>query len=866
MRIAIAVAVASIAVHAAPPPQNAEGEQIFAARVKPLLAARCQTCHGPARAGGLSLETREGMLAGGKRGAAIVPGDAARSLMISALEQHGDLKMPPTAKLSDAEIAAVGRWIELGAPWPGAAALPPESSASDLWAFQPVRHYEPPPSGQAAVNPVDAFILHKLGQKRIPAAGRADRRTLLRRATFDLTGLPPSAAETEAFLHDPANERDAFGKLVERLLASPHYGERWGRHWLDVVRYADTGGYSNDFERPNAWRYRDYVIRSFNRDKPYDRFIREQIAGDELDPDNSECLVATGFLRMGPWEQTGMSVAAETRQAWLDDVTQITGTAFLGVTLECARCHDHKFDPLPTRDYYSLQAVFATTEFADRPAPFLTSELRPDFDEGRRSLEELVRRNEARLAEFDALIRTRLAARSGVTSADQLPRETVTRAIQKKDLLTGEEHERFKVYQKRKELYARSIRRYSPIAYSVSDGPFESRERAAWTPPDVFILPVGNLKNPGAKVEPEVLTAVARYAREPDPAISAGAISRRMTLANWIADSRNPFTARLMVNRIWQYHFGKGIAANPNNLGKMGKRPTHPELLDYLAEYFVQHGWSVKAMHRLVMLSDAYQRASLPAADSKILQKEDPENELLSYFSPRRLESEELRDAILAVTGELSPEGGGPGTFPEINRDVASQPQQIMGTLMPAYRPSPAREQRHRRTLYTFQKRNLVDPFLDVFNGPSLDASTERRTATTIPTQVYALLNSDFVRDMALAFADRIQRARGEPVRAAFRAVFGREPNQQELAVIAPRLEKLARWQRSNPPPAPPARKPLVRSITSELTGTEVTIEEDSYQGAYEENLQRADAAPHARALAAIILALFNTNEFVYVD
>jgi mono/diheme cytochrome c family protein len=865
----VAGAAAAARLSAQAPARDNEARQIFLVAVKPLLQAKCQGCHGAAKVSDLSVENREGLLGGGKRGPSITPGDPSASVLVTAIEQQGPLKMPPGGKLSEKEIAAVRRWVELGAPWFDVLPATPvdAQNSNDLWAFRKLRHYDPPHTSHAAANSVDAFVYEKIESKSVQPARRADRRTLIRRATFDLTGLPPTPAQAASFLNDPASDRDAYGKLIEHLLASPHYGERWGRHWLDVVRYADTAGYSNDFERPNAWRYREYVIRSFNQDKPYDQFVREQIAGDELDPTNPEYLVATGFLRMGPWEHTAMSVAAETRQLWLDDVTHTTGTTFLGLTVECARCHDHKFDPLPTKDYYSLQAIFATTEFADRPAPFLASERRDDFDAGRKSLEELTRRNQARLAIFDDLIKKRLAAKRGVTSVDQLPADDVAAEIKKRDLLAGEEMEHMKVYEKRRELYVRSSKRYSPIAYSVSNGPLDPKEQKSWSPPDVFILPVGNLKTPGEKVQPAVFSALGHYSDEPAPAVPPASTARRLALANWIVDSRNPLTARVMVNRIWQYHFGTGIAANPNNLGKMGKKPTQPELLDFLAEYFIQHGWSVKAMHRLIMMSDCYQRDSIPA-DADQLEKADPQNELLSFFPPRRLESEELRDTILAVSGELSHDTGGPGTFPEINHDVSVQPQQIMGTLMPAYRPSPRREQRHRRTIYAFAKRNLSDPFLEVFNGPSLDASTERRIATTIPTQVFALFNSEFVHDMALAFANRIAASAKTPdvqIRALFNAALNRLPDEEEVRLARLRLQQMIEYHRRVSPPAKPVRKPPVRSITSELTGAEVRIEEEEDAASYEENLQPADVSPEIRALADMALALFNTNEFVYV-
>jgi hypothetical protein len=826
-----------------------EAGAIFVKHVRPLFKEKCAGCHGAAQqSNGLSLASRDRILSGGKRGAAIVPGDAAHSLMMTALEQSGPLKMPPGQKLPAETVAAVRRWIELGAPWVDEAAGSGswKLSPADVWEFQPLAAPSAPPA--AAASPVDAFVLAKLREKNIAAGARADRVTLLRRATFDLTGLAPTPAEVGDFVRDPAPEREAFRKVVERLLASPRYGERWGRHWLDVVRYADSGGYSNDFERPNAWRYRDYVIRSFQSDKPYDQFVREQLAGDEIDPQDPEKLIATGFLRMGPWEQTGMSVAAETRQAWLDDVTHTTAASFLGLTMECARCHDHKFDPLPTKDYYRLQAIFATTEFADRTAPFLPGESRPDFEAGRARVARLQQMVEQKLASFEELTRQRLVAKKGVKSIDEIPKAEVRRAIQKKDLLSPEEFERFKIFNKRKELYTRSIKRYDPLAYSVKEG------GAA----DTFILPVGNLKTPGEKVTPGVLQAVYTYDRPAYAEVPAENTGRRLALANWIADKRNPLTARVMVNRIWAWHFGRGIAANPNNLGKLGEKPTHPELLDWLAAYFIEHGWSVKAVHRAIMLSDAYQRAAG-------FVEQDPDNRWLSHFSPRRLESEELRDTILQAAGELSNDTGGPGTFPEINQDVAQQPQQIMGTLMPAYRPSPTRRERNRRTIYTFQKRNLIDPFLDVFNGASLNESTEKRTATTVPTQVFALFNSSFVHDMALAFAAGVEKSGGERVTTAYQLALNRAPRAAERASIQEYLMRMTAYHRQQKPPAARGRKALVRSITSELTGNEVRVEEESEPVTYEENLQPGEVTPEVRALADLALVLFNSNEFAYV-
>jgi hypothetical protein len=476
-------------------------------------------------------------------------------------------------------------------------------------------------------------------------------------------------------------------------------------------------------------------------------------------------------------------------------------------------------------------------------------------------------RNIARIAQFDATIRERLAEKTGVKSSADLSMDEVRKAVEARKLLSAEEFERLRVFEKRQELYKRSIARYDAFAYSVSDGPFEQKDKAKWSPQDVFILPVGNLKTPGEKVMPGVLSTVQRYNPGASVEVSAAVVGRRLALANWIADPANPLPARVMVNRIWQYHFGRGIVGTPNNLGKMGEKPTHPELLDWLANYFVEHGWSVKQMHRVIMLSATYQRSSKPVggADSE---RVDPDNKLLSYFPPRRLEAEELRDAILCVAGELSADSGGPGTYPEINEDVANQPQQIMGTLMPAYQPSSTRRERNRRTIYTFQKRNLINPFVDVFNGASLDESTERRLSSTVPTQVFSLFNGVFTHSMALAFASRLEKLDSNPeaeIDNAFRYALNRLPSKIERVKVQKFLAGMTEFHRRTPATTVPARTPLVRSITSELTGTEVTIEEDQAPVAYEDELRLSRMSPGARALAELALALFNLNEFVYV-
>jgi hypothetical protein len=782
-----------------------------------LIEKSCTPCHNKVqRMSDLDLSSREAALKGGKRGPAIVPGDSAKSPLYQAITGAGFTLMPPGKRLAPDEIAAIRAWIDDGTQWtPAQAAINWEAyKEEDLWAFRPLRK-------------VAAAGIDELLQSSGPPA---DRRTLIRRATVDLHGLPPAPEEVDAFLND--SSPDAWPKLVERLLSSDRYGERWARHWLDVVRYADSSGYSNDFERPTAWRYRDYVIRAFNSDKPYDRFILEQIAGDELFPGDPEGRLATGFLRAGPWEHTGMSVAAETRQMFLDDVTHATASTFLGLTVGCARCHDHKFDPIPTRDYYRMQAVFATTAFARVPVPFLEQERRDRFEEGRKGLAALIAQAEARIAEYEALRKTRK--------------------------LTEEEEEQLKLYRKHLSMHRVSAGRYEPFAFAVSSGLSDGQDdigpggaasylkKADYENPATHVLTGGSISAPAGKVTPGVLSLVERYSGLAAPDIPETVSGRRAALARWIADPRNPLTARVMANRIWQYHFGRGIAENSSNFGKMGKKPSNPALLDWLAERLIDGKWSIKALHRVILLSDAYQRA----------------------LEPRRVEAEVLRDSMLAVSGELSSDAGGPGVFPRINRDAAEQPRHAMGSLMPAYYPSPSSRDRNRRSIYTFQQRSLIDPMIEVFNGPSLDLSCDRRDSTTVPTQAFTLFNGEVAHELALAFASRVAREAPETegrIRRIYALAFQRAPTPEEHRAVRAHLARATDFHTRNPPPAARPRPPLVRSITSELTGENFKFEEAPPPWRVEESIQLSTVPPNVRALADVALVLFNANEFVYV-
>ena len=597
------------------------------------------------------MSTLDGLLAGGEsEKPSLVVGDPFSSpLYLAVTREHESdwAAMPPkdNDKLNPDQISYIKQWINAGAIWPNskrimailkeanpwgeASGLKVKTSGglddtwtnrrydpADLWSYQLVKRPKLPSNSP---NPIDGFINAKLPEG-LSSAPLADSATLIRRATYGLTGLPPSPDEIDRYLSESGP--DVFKNLIERLLASPHYGEQWGRHWLDVVRYADSSGFANDFERPNAWRYRDYVIRSLNNDKPYDQFVREQIAGDEIAPNKIENKIAVGFLRMGPWEQTGMAVARVTRQFFLDDVTDSVGQVFLGHALQCARCHDHKFDPIPTRDYYSMQAIFANTQFAEVNAAFHPNENTDGFEVHKKYHQLRNDENKAMLA--------------------GLPKERVT----------PNDFGRERLGRKWNILFSWGFDRYLPIAYSVYNGKTRldrNVNRRRFRPSDPMgkgvveqsaILTGGDLFSPGEKVEPAVLSAIELKARIPK-----GFKGRRLALANWIVHKDNPLTARVMVNRVWQYHFGRGLVGNPNNFGATGKKPTHPELLDWLASEFIENGWSVKQLHRVIMTSETYRRASLHP-DTEKLSRLDPDGNSYAAFLPRRLAAEELRDAM----------------------------------------------------------------------------------------------------------------------------------------------------------------------------------------------------------------------------
>ncbi|MFM9079930.1 MAG: DUF1549 and DUF1553 domain-containing protein, partial [Opitutaceae bacterium] len=736
-------------------------------------------------------------------------------------------------------------------------------------------------------------------------------RELIRRMSFGLTGLPPSPEEIEAFEKaHKADPRAAVAAAADRLLASPHHGERMAQHWLDVVRYADTAGFANDYDRGNAWRYRDYVVRAFNADKPFNRFIREQIAGDEIEPENPEAIVATGFLRMGPWELTGMEVAKVARQRFLDDVTNSVGETFLGQPLQCARCHDHKFDPIPTRDYYAIQAVFATTQLAERPAAFLPQENTSGFEE-RKHLEQrredqlaaLRRLDERMLANAKVWLRAKgrdparweaavaqarkqerakqrrefegvfAAARSVLmrqkVSEDEFPPKLVG--------LTPQEYGEERVARKGLERLRWELERYEPVALAVYNGrtPEVKSVNAPVRVPDsrleageleaTCILTGGDPFTPGARVAPGGLSVLGQVSTEPVPETIDG---RRRALAEWVASPANPLTARVIVNRVWQWHFGRPLAANPNNFGATGGKPSHPALLDWLAATFIEHGWSLKHLHRLIVTSAAYARSSAHP-DRKAVAEKDPAGTALAAFPLRRLSAEELRDAMLAASGELNPAIGGIPNRPEINPEIALQPRQVMGTFAAAWVPNALPAQRHRRSLYALRIRGLPDPAMEVFNQPGPDFSCEKRDASTITPQVFSLFNGAASHARALALAARAVRESLDDAGAVIRCfalTLGRAPSTEELAAC------LAHWKEITPlaAEAPAASRPpaeIRREAVEENTGERFAFIERLHAAAdFKPDLAPVDVPARTRALADLCLVLFNGNEFTHVE
>lgn len=946
------LAAALLSVMAAPRPISAaddaaatpEQARFFEAEIRPVLVDQCIKCHGPEKQkANLRLDSREGLLAGGDSGPAVEAGEPAESLLIAAIG-HGDevAKMPPSRKLPEAQVAALTQWVKDGAPWPGGSGAAPAASSGGLrkgkfaitdadrahWAFRPVV-CPTPPGPVDGTHPIDAFIRAGLSAKGLRPNPPASPIELIRRATYDLTGLPPTPAEVDAFVADPAD--DAYAKVVDRLLASPRYGEKWGRHWLDLVRFAETNSYERDNAKPNAWRYRDYVIRAFNDDIPYDRFVREQLAGDELADRGNESYTATGFYRLGIWDDE----PTDRDQAFydgLDDIVATTGQVFLGLTIDCARCHDHKLDPIPQKDYYRLLSFFRnvnrfrnggptdersilepaaeaafekrrrelettrsdlfagvaafreefrkaySTEKGEEIRPIDFEGLRyrfyrdtwdalPDFDEAKsESKGELPRqlidlsprtRDEAfgfvfegqllvpsagtytfhldsndgsRLsiggkvvAEHDGLhglgwgksasvdlpagrvplrldyfqkkdglglelawsgpgFARRMLSGSSKGESQVGPRTDIAALIRKEGVrvMGVVRFAKYRVLLRRlKELDGRKLAPDSALVVT-------EKGRSA---PETHVMARGNPHTPGDPVGPafpEVLGG--QVATIPEPSSDAKTTGRRLVLADWIASPANPLTARVMANRLWQHHFSRGIVRSTSNFGLQGDKPTHPELLDWLAAELVSGGWRLKPLHRTIMLSDAYRMSS--RADADAIAK-DPSNDGFWRFEMRRLGAEEIRDSVLAVGGTLNTAMYGPGIYPEIPAEV------LAGQSIPGYGwGNSSTVEQARRSIYIHVKRSLAMPILESFDQAENDRSTPARFSTTQPTQALAMINGAFLNRQAGLLADRIRREAGDDLKAQIRLALklatAREASDDEVGRGLALIESLA--------------------------------------------------------------------------
>ncbi|QDU98566.1 Planctomycete cytochrome C [Lignipirellula cremea] len=709
----------------------------FEQHAAPILKAHCWECHGGAkREAGLDLRRRFALLDGGDSGPAIKPGKPDDSLL---LEMIADGQMPPDGKtpLAPQQIATLRAWIADGAAIAGESETPLPADDENArfseeqrrhWAFQPVQAIAPPAVADTSWlrTPVDAFLLAALEQHGWRPAAAASRRVLIRRVTFDLTGLPPSPEAVEAFIND--RSADAYERVVDALLASPRYGERAAQHWLDVVRYAETEGFEYDRHLPDAWRYRDYVIGAFNADIPFDQFIREQLAGDELRPRDPQALAAAVFHRLGTVRRNaGNPDIAVSRNEVLTERTNIVGEAFLGLSVGCARCHDHKLEPISQKDYYRLQAYFAATV----------------EDNFRLASDAEVQAWEKKTEEQNGRIQQLKAEAKKANDAD--------RSRLEQQILDLE--------------YA-----LPPAPATIPTIRNDAAQRTA-----MHVLRRGEWEKKGVAVGPRPLSILSPSTL---PELPADTPQPRTRLADWIADGQHPLSSRVIVNRIWQQHFGVGLVATANDFGVHGSPPSHPQLLDWLAHSLVQNGWKLKPLHRLIVLSNAYQQSSRLAPGSKLAEA-DPNNRWLGRFSRRRLSAEELRDAMLAVSGRLNLHAGGPSVIPPVD------PELVALLYKPAqWRVTEDVSEHNRRSIYLIAKRNLRLPFMETFDAPALQNSCPQRETSTHAPQALELTNGDFANAMAAALAERLERNCGDNhpriVQRAYQLAAGREPTPRE--------------------------------------------------------------------------------------
>jgi mono/diheme cytochrome c family protein len=825
-----------------------------------IVQQRCFQCHGEAlQMSGLDLRTQAGMLKGGTNGPAIVPGNAAASPLYQRITGQVQPAMPmaPVPKLTAEEIAAVKTWIDAGAP--GADESKSSSAGGvaggnsllvygsyqerkitdadrEWWSFKkPVRAAVPRVSDTRwSKNPIDGFVKAKLEEKDLTPAPAADRNTLIRRAYLDLVGLLPSPAEVAAFVKDPSP--DAYEKLVDRLLDSPHYGERWARMWLDVARYADSTGYEFDYDYADAWRYRDYVIKSFNQDKPYNQFILEQLAGDELDNPTFDSVTATGFVRLGPRVVDRDLENPNYRFDYLDDMVRTAFQGFQALTVNCARCHDHKFDPITRKDYYKSLAIF--NGFVEYEHPLVSREEWSKYQQAADEVNAKIKTLNQQIAALEAPYKKKLFEATlakfpaDIQEAFRIPEEKRTpgqkllvaqvstvRAVDDdafggapaKTKLSDQDEQARKHLEEQIDALKKQLPRRPPVALGIRDGDFRFTPHPPFQPGtggaviyETYGFKGKYLPSPGDRYEPPPMyfasTGLGAFADEMTaPVIEPGFLTvlakgnppvtdppkngyptsgRRRALAEFIASEDNPLTARVIVNRIWYQHFGQGIVSTPNNFGKMGTEPSNPALLDWLATEFMRQGWSIKQIQRLILNSETYKMASTyyqPDSAAK-----DPTDQFLWRFPVKRLEAEIIRDSVLAASGDLNLEAGGPAFFPPVPKSVVSGvPIRGKWTLTKDDAST------WRRSIYASVKRNLKYPMFEVFDQPNASLSCERREVTTVPTQALTLFNNETFLLQAQHLAERIEREVGSDqaaqVRLLYRVAYSREAGNKEV-------------------------------------------------------------------------------------
>jgi mono/diheme cytochrome c family protein len=855
--------------------------QTFEKDVRPILKEHCFRCHGEGEKlkGGVDLRLRRFMEKLTKDGDPImVPGKPDESEMVAQI-QAGDMP-PKSKKLEDKDIATIEQWIAQGAK---TARPEPEQvpkywiteEERQFWSFQPIRRLDPPRvKSQASVrNPIDAFILAKLEEKGLEFNPEADRRTLLRRVTLDLTGLPPTPEESALFLADDAP--DAYERLVDRLLASPHYGEQWGRHWLDVAGYSDSDGYTDlDPVRPWAYKYRDYVIRSLNEDKPFDQFIREQLAGDEmvpqpyknLKPGDIEKLTATGFLRMAPDGSASATAAAQktARNAVVSETLKVVSSSLLGMTVGCAQCHDHRYDPIPQSDYYRMRAIFEPAFDLEKwrvPSTRLVS-LMTEADHAKSAEIEAEAKvvDAERLKKNDEFI-TEVLGRELAKKPEELrePLRAAYRTVEKDR--TPAQVALLKGHPTVKQLSSSSLYLYDRSMADklkvIADRAAEIRKRkpieefvpalteypALPKEPATFVFNRGDPDQPKEQVEPGDLTVLASFhpAAIPDKAPALPTSGRRLAFAKSLTNGTHPLFTRVIVNRVWHHHFGRGIVASLSDFGHLGDRPTHPELLDWLASEFVAKGWSLKQLQRLIVTSTTYRQASTHTADKDRI---DPDNRLCGRANTRRIEAETIRDSMLMVSGKLNPKMFGapvPVMFDEEGLVVVG-----VDTTDTAGRPSgkfvPLNGDEFRRSLYIQMRRSRPLGMLETFDLPRMEPNCELRNASTVAPQSLAMMNGDFTLDQSIYFAERVARDAGpsvaEEVNRAWELAFEHDPTESDLKDAVDFIGKQTAYFKEHPVPVTPPAKGRVA--------------------------QPAD--PAMQALTSFCHALLTSNAFLYAD